>query len=45
MEEPIPAPIATRHLILVRHGQEENSKNESTGLTVMGEYFDSQIPS
>ena len=32
-------PMATHHLILVRHAEEQNSKKEGSGLTVIGECF------
>ena len=31
--------MATHHLILVRNAEEQTSKNESAGLTVIGECF------
>ena len=37
MEELRTMPMATHHLILVRHAEEQNSKKESAGLTVIGE--------
>ena len=33
------APIGTRHLILVSHGQEQNPQQESAGLTFCGKCF------